>query len=109
MKTNPVFVLGGHINGLGLVRSFSKKTDIDVKEMWDYLRDYFDKKIDMARMLKLPVAFEENKQKYREALIINGNIGTKKFYVTQNFLGLGHLKELIFNPSKFYSEFNHPF
>lgn len=54
------------------------------REMWDYLRGYFDKKTDLERLAKLVPAFGE----YPQALLIDGSFGTGKFYQCP-VLGLG--------------------
>jgi len=54
------------------------------REMWDYLRGYFDKKTDSERLDKLTFAFD----KYPQALLVDGSFGTEKFYQCP-VLGLG--------------------
>jgi exodeoxyribonuclease-1 len=54
------------------------------REMWDYLRGYFDKKTDLERLAKLTFAFD----KYQQALLVDGSFGTEKFYQCP-VLGLG--------------------
>lgn len=54
------------------------------EEMWRYVCGYFNKKIDLERLTKLDRPFEE----YRQALLIDGSIGTEKSYQCP-VIGLG--------------------
>ncbi len=56
---------------LGLARILKKET-----VMWEYLCGYFDKKIDLKRLEKLTFIADT----YQHALLIDGSIGSAKFY-----------------------------
>lgn len=49
-------------------------------KMWDYVRGYFDKKIDLDRMNQLSPAYEHIDARFKEALLIQGSLGTQNFY-----------------------------
>lgn len=50
------------------------------EDMWNYLFGYFNKATDIQRLTKLTTAIETNNQSYKEALLINGSIGSKNLY-----------------------------
>ena len=54
------------------------------QKMWDYLCGYFDKKLDLARLEKL----SKSSAQYPEALLIDGSIGSAKFYQSP-VIGIG--------------------
>ena len=60
------------------------------QKMWEYLHNYFAKKIDAKRFEQLSVAFAE----YRQALLIDGSFGAENFYQCPAiYLGMhGHYK-----------------
>lgn len=64
---------------LQLARLLKKERD-----MWEYVRGAFDKKIDIGRLEKLTLI----DGRYQQALLIDGSIGSAKFYQSP-VLGLG--------------------
>lgn len=52
------------------------------KNMWDYALGYFNKNEDIRRSQQLPISFESEYLAFREALLINGNLGSALFYQT---------------------------
>lgn len=57
-------------------------------EMWNYLKDSFDKKIDVSRMPNLNLAFTVSDIDYPEALLVNGKLGFARNFIAP-VLGLG--------------------
>jgi exodeoxyribonuclease I len=68
---------------LALARKFIEK-----KSMWDYLTGYFNRDTDMVRTAQLTTAFEIDQTLFREALLVDGKIGSKSSYLAP-VLGLG--------------------
>ncbi len=70
--------------------ALSKKL-MQEKETWDYLTKYFNKKSDLDRITKLPIAFESNHSPHRLALIADGRYGNdNNFLVPAISLGQHH-------------------
>lgn len=59
--------------------SLAKKF-IQYKNMWEYTIGYFDKNEDIRRSQQLPISFETKYMAFREALLINGNLGSASLY-----------------------------
>ncbi|MBS0352158.1 MAG: exodeoxyribonuclease I [Proteobacteria bacterium] len=68
---------------LELARKFIQK-----KPMWDYLAGYFIRDIDQSRTAQLTTAFQIEQIAFKEALLIDGKIGSKCNYIAP-VLGLG--------------------
>jgi exodeoxyribonuclease I len=56
---------------IALAKKFKSKS-----EMWNYLCGYFDKETDIARSIKLPIAFAN----YQLALLVDGSFGANNKY-----------------------------
>lgn len=50
------------------------------KNMWNYAIGYFDKNEDIRRSQQLQISFESEHMTFREALLINGNLGATLCY-----------------------------
>ncbi|MDR1057861.1 MAG: exodeoxyribonuclease I [Coxiellaceae bacterium] len=85
----------GKANGLATGNAHAAMNDVEVtlrlarllkkeQAMWDYLCGCFDKKTDLARLVKLTFVAD----KYRGGLLIDGNLGAAKFYQS-SVVGLG--------------------
>lgn len=61
---------------LRLAKKLKKETKI-----WEYALGYFDKRTDIERGDKLPIAFETDDRLFRRGLIVNGKVGA-----TNNFI-----------------------
>lgn len=61
------------------------------EKTWKYAVDYFNKKIDIDRFEKLPIAFESLAGAHREALLLQGQLGSRLNYQAPVlFLGPHH-------------------
>ncbi len=49
-------------------------------KMWDYVVGYFDKKTEAERMAQLTPAYKNIDARFKEALLIQGKLGSKNFY-----------------------------
>lgn len=49
-------------------------------KMWDYVCGYFDKKTEAERMTQLTPAYKNVDARFKEALLIQGKLGSKNFY-----------------------------
>ncbi len=58
------------ITTLKLAKIFKADT-----KMWNYVCGYFDKQTDIKRSDQLPIIFEDEKNLFREGIIVNGKIG----------------------------------
>lgn len=51
------------------------------RAIWDYSCGYFNKKIDLERGDKLPIAFETSDRLFRNGLIVNGKLGATNHFM----------------------------
>lgn len=49
-------------------------------DQWNYVCGYFDKQTDIERTEKLPMSFETPTRSFKEAILVNGNIGAALNY-----------------------------
>ncbi len=61
---------------LALARILHKERTI-----WDYSCGYFNKKIDLERSDKLPIAFETSDRLFRNGLMVNGKLGAANHFI----------------------------
>jgi len=60
---------------LSLARKFIRH-----KNLWGYACGYFDKNEDVQRSQQLPISFATEQMTFREAVLINGNLGATSYY-----------------------------
>ncbi|PHQ80179.1 MAG: exodeoxyribonuclease I [Coxiella sp. (in: Bacteria)] len=61
------------------------------QKMWDFSCGYFDKKTDISRGDKLPIAFETDDRLFREGLLVSGKFGAANQFIAP-VLSLGQHK-----------------
>jgi len=50
------------------------------KKIWEFLFGYFDKRIDSDRIADLPVAFQDNDDKYQHGILVSHDMGKESAY-----------------------------